>query len=309
MFQFIIIIAQILFIIWPIILIIVGFMMFYGPGGIRGFLKRIRRSLFVTWIVLLVIWILAQLGSQPIHGIIPEPQNSILFFSGLTLFSILEFFPLIRKKLSNEEKLRKIRAIEDLKRLDPGQFEEMVAVTYQALGFWVRRVGRSGDHGVDLKMRSSDGKYMIVQCKKYRDSVGEAYIRDLYGTLLHENADRAIMVTSADITKAAEKWAKGKPIELIDGINLLKLMEKARKKVQRNWINKIFDFFNKKVYPQEKSISICPACHSPMFRRPPRLIDHPRWILYRCSRYPNCRVIIDMNTPHNTNLDQRYQNL
>ena len=47
--------------------------------------------------------------------------------------------------------------------------------------------------------------------------MGEKTVRDLFGTLLHERASRAFLVTTADISDAAYKWSLGKPITLIDG--------------------------------------------------------------------------------------------
>ena len=51
--------------------------------------------------------------------------------------------------------------------------------------------------------------------------MGEKIVRDLYGTLMHEGAFHAFLVTTAEISDAAEKWARGKPITLIDGPTLV----------------------------------------------------------------------------------------
>jgi restriction system protein len=296
MFELIVSLAQFFVVIWPVLLLIVVFMMVYGPGGLRGFLKRSRHSLFVTWWLLLAFWAVALFGQEPIPGLMPEPANSILFFGGLLFISTLEAYPVLRHYVSGQRKREQIRAIADLKKLDPGYFEEVVAVTYRALGFWVRRVGKAGDHGVDLEMRSSNGKRWIVQCKRYRDSVGEATIRELYGTLIHEKAHRAVLVTSAEITPPAEKWAHGKPIDLVDGHALLKLMEKARRRSGGTLIQKLIQKVADWWKPQPKALPQCPSCQAPMYRRPVRLIDNPGWELYRCSRYPLCRVVLEEKT-------------
>ena len=294
MFDIPVALAQFFIVIWPVILLIVLFMMVYGPGGVRSFLRRARQGLVVTWGILLVVWIIAQFGKEPIPGLIPEePLNTLLFFGGLLLIVTLEFSPAARRFISGQRKRERIRAIQDLKKLDPGYFEELVAVTYRALGFWVKRVGKSGDHGVDLEMRSANGKRWIVQCKRYRDSVGESTIRELYGTLIHEQAHRAVLVTSAEITPPAEKWARNKPIDLVDGQGLLNLMEKARQRSRGNFLQKWLRGLQDAWKPQAKGLPVCPACHAPMFRRPWRLIDHPAWVLYRCSHYPRCRVVME----------------
>ncbi len=286
-------IAKILIVIWPILIIIVLFMMIYGQGGVRGFIRRARQGLFVTWIILFILWITAWLDPEPIPGLLPEPANSLLFFGGLLILTAAEAYPPLKRHLSGQRQRERIRAVQDLKRLDPGYFEELVAVTYRALGFWVRRVGKAGDHGIDLEMRTLSGQRWVVQCKRYRDSVGESTIRELYGVLMHEKADRAVLVTSAEITPAAEKWARHKPIDLVDGQALLNLMEKARRRARGNFLQRWLHSLQDALRPQAKGVPICPRCQAPMFRRPFRLIDNPAWVLYRCSRYPHCRVVLE----------------
>jgi restriction system protein len=83
--------------------------------------------------------------------------------------------------------------------------------------------GRSGDHGVDLELSGAGGRRAIVQCKRYRDTVGEEVVRGLFGTMLHETAHHAFLVTTADISEAARSWAAGKPMTLIDGTTLVEI--------------------------------------------------------------------------------------
>ncbi len=112
---------------------------------------------------------------------------------------------------------------EQLFELDPKSFEYYVAGLFRQKGYAVTVRGRSGDHGVDLELKSARDKRAIVQCKRYRGTVGEKIVRDLFGTLLHERASRAFLVTTADISDAAAKWSQGKPITLIDGDTLVEI--------------------------------------------------------------------------------------
>lgn len=110
---------------------------------------------------------------------------------------------------------------DQLFKLSPKAFEHYVADLFRQKGYQVVVRGKSGDHGVDLELFGSGHKRAIVQCKRYRDTVGEVTVRDLYGTLLHERASRAFLVTTADISEAARLWASGKPMTLIDGDTLV----------------------------------------------------------------------------------------
>ena len=116
----------------------------------------------------------------------------------------------------------------ELLELAPGEFEKHVALVFRSKGYQVRRRGKSGDHGVDLEVFPSSGRLGIVQCKRYRSTVGEQVVRDLYGTMLHENAVHAFLVTAGGISAAARAWAQDKPITLVDGERLLELAREAR---------------------------------------------------------------------------------
>jgi restriction system protein len=111
--------------------------------------------------------------------------------------------------------------VEKLYELSPADFEKYVAALFQRKGYKVGHRGGSGDHGVDLELIGPDGRRAIVQCKRYQHTVGPDIVRELYGTLIHERAMRGFLVTTADISEAAEEWARGKPITLIDGPTLV----------------------------------------------------------------------------------------
>ncbi|GIP45076.1 hypothetical protein J45TS6_35350 [Paenibacillus sp. J45TS6] len=58
----------------------------------------------------------------------------------------------------------------------------------------------SGEGGVDIIAYSNaamfKGKY-LVQCKRWNSSVGEPAVRDLYGVVLSENANKGIIITNS----------------------------------------------------------------------------------------------------------------
>ena len=51
-------------------------------------------------------------------------------------------------------------------------------------------------------------------------------VRDLYGTVVNEGATKGILVTTSDYGNDAYNFVKDKPITLINGGNLLYLLEK-----------------------------------------------------------------------------------
>jgi restriction system protein len=102
-------------------------------------------------------------------------------------------------------------------RLHPQRFEQEVAAFFKTQGHRVEWTGRSGDGGVDIRLTTSDGKKIIVQCKAHGKPVTPGAVRDLYGTLLHEKSDEAWLMSRSGFTLGASKFAAGKAIRLSTG--------------------------------------------------------------------------------------------
>lgn len=86
----------------------------------------------------------------------------------------------------------------------------------------------SRDGGVDAIAFDPDpimGGKVIIQAKRYTNTVGVSAVRDLYGTLINEGASKGILITTSDFGSDAHNFAKGKPLILINGNNLLQLLE------------------------------------------------------------------------------------
>lgn len=113
--------------------------------------------------------------------------------------------------------------IDELYALSPADFEAYVARLFRRKGYRVELRGGSGDHGVDLVVTNRQRRKAIVQCKRYRNQIGPDVVRELYGTLIHEKASHAFLVTTASISQSAQEWARGKPMTLIDGTELVHL--------------------------------------------------------------------------------------
>lgn len=87
----------------------------------------------------------------------------------------------------------------------------------------------SKDGGVDAVVFDSDpirGGKIIIQAKRYTNVVGLSAVRDLYGTVLNEGATKGILVTTSDYGADSYNFAKDKPLSLLNGANLLYLLEK-----------------------------------------------------------------------------------
>jgi hypothetical protein len=104
------------------------------------------------------------------------------------------------------------------------ELEEKVKQLLEFMGLKATTTKASGDGGIDVVAFSStpiySGKY-IVQCKDWTKPVGEPVVRDLFGVVISEGANKGILITTGKFTNAAYRFAEGKQIELIDGDELL----------------------------------------------------------------------------------------
>jgi len=100
-------------------------------------------------------------------------------------------------------------------------------------GIEVKVTRASHDRGVDAIMFDPDplrgGKY-VLQAKRYTRPVDVAAVRDLYGTILNEGANRGILVTTSSYGPDTYEFSKDKPISLVDGPNLILMLQRHGRK-------------------------------------------------------------------------------
>jgi restriction system protein len=106
---------------------------------------------------------------------------------------------------------------------------EIFAKEFTENGGEVKVTQASADGGVDAIAFDPDpirGGKIVIQAKRYTNVVGVSAVRDLYGTVMNEGATKGILVTTSDFGPDSYEFAKGKPLTLLSGSNLLYLLEK-----------------------------------------------------------------------------------
>lgn len=186
-------------------------------------------SFFFIWLLLALLRFSFVLYSRtPTSFLIPEPLNTFIFLlTGAALLALL----ILRRSRARRalwNAADELRSPQDLMALSPRAFEELAVELYSALGHQARRTGASGDHGVDVVVKAKNGEKWVVQCKRWRGNVGEPVIRDFYGVLHHEKADKGMVITAGGFTQQARAWARGKPLTLVDGKQFLTYLKRAR---------------------------------------------------------------------------------
>jgi restriction system protein len=121
----------------------------------------------------------------------------------------------------------------NLATLDWQEFEHLVRqlfeLEFKATGADVRVTQSSRDRGVDCIIFDPDpirGGKIVVQAKRYTNTVDVSSVRDLFGTVQAEGANRGILVTTSSYGGDSYEFAKNKPLTLLDGNNLLALLQK-----------------------------------------------------------------------------------
>jgi len=133
----------------------------------------------------------------------------------------------------------KIDSSTNLAAMDWEDFENLIRELFEqefsSSGGEVKITQASRDGGVDAIAFDPDpirGGKIVIQAKRYTNTVGVSAVRDLYGTLLNEGANRGILVTTSDYGPDSYDFAKGKPITLLNGGHLLSLLEKHGQKAR-----------------------------------------------------------------------------
>jgi len=117
----------------------------------------------------------------------------------------------------------------DLFEMDPIAFESLVADLFRAMGMEAVTTQRSNDGGVDVDATDPTpirGGKIVVQVKRYRNTVPPTAVRDLFGTVQDRGANKGVLVTTSAFGPSAHTFARGKPLELISGGELVDLLHR-----------------------------------------------------------------------------------
>jgi restriction system protein len=242
----------------------------------------------LPWWVSLVVAALVLFG---IRGVLPAFAGSNIFLRPLasaiqpvawvfTLpFLITAAFAALRA-YRRRDLLDSQSGLQSLRALSWQDFERLVGEAYRRRGYTVEEVGGSSPNGgLDLVLYTA-GRKTVVQCKRWRTAqVGVSLIRELYGVMVAEKAERAIFVTTGTFTEEANAFARGKPLELVDGEALAKLVEGIQTA--------------QAVRQPTTATPACPKCGGEMVQRVAKRGANAGKTFWGCQRYPQCYGVRD----------------
>lgn len=141
---------------------------------------------------------------------------------------LIEFDMVDKRFVEGSDVLSDLESRPNLMDLTPFEFETLVTNLFSKMGLQTKQTRSAKDGGVDavaFDTRPIIGGKVVIQAKRYRHTVGVSAVRDLFGTMNHEGANKGILVTTSSFGPDAYDFIKSKPIELIDGGGLLYYLE------------------------------------------------------------------------------------
>ena len=230
----------------------------------------------VPWWVSLILAIVAPafLIRMPLPWSAFAPL-ALLFFLATAALSAL-------RSIKTARMLEGQTSLASLRQLPWKRFEDLLGEAYRRQGYKVKEtLGGGADGGVDLIL-GRDGKVTLVQCKRWNGApVGVRQVRKLYGVLHDRGASAANLVATTSFTPDALAFAKGKPIELVDSIELLQLIRNVQKS------GKIIALPAQ--MERDHLAPDCPRCGSAMVVREARQGAYIGQKFWGCPNFPKCR--------------------
>jgi restriction system protein len=169
-----------------------------------------------------------------------DPKLCFKKLKGVSASKLIELSPVKPLVLLNREDKRFVEGYAvvegidertNLAAMDWLDFENLIREVFEKEfskgGGEVKITQASRDGGVDAIAFDPDpirGGKIVIQAKRYTNTVGVSAVRDLYGTVHNEGANKGILVTTSDYGPDAYAFAKDKPLTLLSGGELLYLL-------------------------------------------------------------------------------------
>ena len=160
-----------------------------------------------------------------------DDLSDVNLSKALTEDELFSLFNLQKGKRSDSKSSSKKISSELLNEILPQQFEELISMLYEKMGFHVKLTPQTRDKGVDIyakRVSESGTELLAIQCKHYpKGTVGVEHARALYG-VIHDQPSitKGVLITSGIFSKDCREFVKGKRIELFDYSYVCGLMEK-----------------------------------------------------------------------------------
>jgi restriction system protein len=129
-------------------------------------------------------------------------------------------------KSNRRQKLHELRKeIKSIQDLSWPQFKELTAEAYRQTGYLILDSGPyTEDRDIDLVMRKSANLFLL-QARYWRNrKIGLREVKKLFSLMHEKQASGVYLLTTGVFTREARRYAVGRPITLVNGIQLVELL-------------------------------------------------------------------------------------
>jgi restriction system protein len=182
-----------------------------------------KRSLFSLlseqpwWVSILVgmaLFVIAQWIFPPVAPFVALPFFALALYFGWKQFG----------GLSHEQTAERLAAV---RAMAWDEFASLVTAAYRKRGYDVE-AARSSAFDFMLKQQ---GRITLVQCRRWKvNQVGVGPLKELYEALDKHDAYNGVCVAAGGFSDAARQFAAGKPLALLEGAELAKLLGRLPKR-------------------------------------------------------------------------------
>lgn len=148
-----------------------------------------------------------------------------LIFNGIIALFVVAYF-----KYSKSGRKYLKYSFSQLNSLSGEEFEMFLKAHFIKLGYRVSLTPKSGDFGADLILKKN-GEKIIVQAKRYKNSVGISAVQEVIGAKAYYKGNKALVVTNSYFTPAAKELAGKTGVILWDGKILSSVMKGKKYKI------------------------------------------------------------------------------
>ncbi len=263
--------------------------------------KKSRKDYFgnITKLVIGLIFVLSFFSakgdiSKTVENMASAAKIFILAGTVFVIFYVIyKFFPFSDKASCGDnntsiEALPKAEikdcdelTMQNLHQLEWRCFEILVELFLNAEGVKAQRYSVGPDDGIDLIVREDNSEFSqivsIIQCKAWKtSSVGVSVVRELYGVMVAKNARNSYLFSITDFTEAAQQFAIGKSIKLVNSKQLILDFNKLERETGLSIL--------KQVFSGDFTTPTCPSCDVKMVKRKSKYGE-----FWGCARFPKCK--------------------
>lgn len=230
---------------------------------------RSSRGSLGGWIFLLILGALSQMKIE-----------TVIFYTILIVGIGLTGFYLYKRHKRN---IILESGIDIVDHMDGVKFEELLLVHFQKQGYKGHLTSATNDYGADLVI-DKDGDKVVVQAKRWKQTVGIEAVQQAIGAIKHYNVTRGMVITNSSFTQQARNLATSNKIELWDRETLIRFLRSSNGRDMAESIFSLEGDSHTEEDVQESSIENCPSCGKQLTVRKGK-----NGSFIGCSGFPVCR--------------------